>query len=121
MWVSLRSFSELGKIAPVHAVRGNVDTDPWAESLPETEVVEVGEALIYVLHNRNQLDLKPAAAGFGAVISGHSHQPAREIVDGVLYFNPGSAGPKRFRLPLSVGQLLVRGKEIKSKHIMLEV
>jgi hypothetical protein len=112
---------ELQEIAPVHAVRGNIDTEPWASSLPETEVVDVAETSIYVLHDRNRPDLKPAAAGFAVVISGHSHQPARETIDGVLYFNPGSAGPKRFCLPVSLGQLLVHGKEIRSKHITLDV
>ena len=113
-------LSELGKIAPVHAVRGNVDTEPWAESLPETEIVEIGEVMIYVLHDRNRLDLTPAAAGFAAVISGHSHQPAQESVDGVLYLNPGSAGPRRFRLPISIGQLRVLGKRIEAKLITLD-
>jgi len=110
---------ELEKIAPVRAVRGNIDTAPWARELPEFEVVEAGEATIYVLHDRNQLDLKPAASGFSAVISGHSHKPAQETVDGVLYFNPGSAGPRRFWLPISVGQLRVVGKRIEASLITL--
>ena len=109
---------ELAKIAPVHAVRGNIDTAA-ARVLPAFEVVEVGEISIYVLHDRKQLDLKPNAAGFAAVISGHSHQPAQEIVDGVLYFNPGSAGPRRFRLPVTVGRLRVSGKQIEAQIIRL--
>lgn len=109
---------ELTKIAPVHAVRGNIDT-ALARVLPAFEVVEVGEISIYVLHDRKQLDLKPNAAGFAAVISGHSHQPAQEIVDGVLYFNPGSAGPGRFRLPVTVGRLRVSGKQIEAQIIRL--
>jgi uncharacterized protein len=112
---------QLEKLAPTHAVRGNIDTQPWAKALPDFHVVEVGEATIYVLHDRKQLDLKPAAAGFAAVISGHSHKPAQEIVDGVLYFNPGSAGPRRFQLTVSVGQLRVLGKRVKAKLITLEV
>lgn len=79
------------------AVRGNIDVDDWARELPETTVVEVAGLMLYVLHDRNRLDLKPRAAGFAAVISGHSHQPGQEFSDGVLYFNPGSAGPRRFR------------------------
>ena len=109
---------ELTKIAPVHAVRGNIDT-ALARVLPAFEVVEVGEISIYVLHDRKQLDLKPNAAGFAAVISGHSHQPAQEIVDGVLYFNPGSAGPGKFRLPVTVGRLRVSGKQIEAQIIRL--
>jgi uncharacterized protein len=112
-------LTELKKIAPVRAVRGNIDTQPWAKTLPEFEVVEVGAVSIYVLHDRNQLDLKPAAAGFAAVISGHSHKPLQETIDGVLYFNPGSAGPRRFRLPISVGRLWIARKAIKPELITL--
>jgi putative phosphoesterase len=102
---------ELRKIAPVTAIRGNVDTQAWARSFAETEVVELGEIDIYILHDVNALNLNPKAAGFAAVISGHSHQPKREMKDGVLYFNPGSAGPRRFKLPISVGRLeIVDGK-----------
>ena len=114
-------LQQLQSLAPVHAVRGNIDTDAWAMALPAFEVVEVGEASIYVIHDRKQLDLKPAAAGFAAVISGHSHKPAQESLNGVLYFNPGSAGPRRFRLPVSIGQLRVIGKQIQAKLIPLDV
>jgi putative phosphoesterase len=85
-------LDELATIAPVTAIRGNVDKDVWARRLPETEVVEIGGVLIYVLHDLTRLDLKPEAAGFRVVISGHSHVPKQETRDGVLYFNPGSAG-----------------------------
>src|SRR5947207_11909486 len=85
----------LRKIAPVTAIRGNVDRQAWARGFPETEVVELGGLHIYVIHDVNALDLNPKAAGFAAVISGHSHQPKQETKDGVLYFNPGSAGPRR--------------------------
>jgi putative phosphoesterase len=96
----------LEKIAPVTAIRGNVDTQPWARRFAETEVVELEGFHIYVIHDANALDLNPRAAGFAAVISGHSHQPKQEMKDGVLYFNPGSAGPRRFKLPISVGRLV---------------
>ena len=96
---------ELRKIAPVTAIRGNVDTQLWARGFAETEVVELGGLHIYVIHDANALDLNPKAAGFAAVISGHSHQPKQEIKNGVLYFNPGSAGPRRFKLPISVGRM----------------
>src|SRR5207248_3835155 len=89
-------LAQLAKLAPVRAVRGNVDEGAWAEALPMNDVVEAGGAQIYVLHDATQLDLSPRAAGFIAVISGHSHQPRQEVRDGVLYFNPGSAGPRRF-------------------------
>ncbi len=95
----------LEKIAPVTAIRGNVDTQPWARHFAETEVVELEGLHIYVIHDVNALDLNPKAAGFAAVISGHSHQPKQEMKDGVLYFNPGSAGPRRFKLPISVGRI----------------
>jgi hypothetical protein len=102
---------ELRKIAPVTAIRGNVDTQVWARSFAETEVVALGGLDIYILHDANALDLNPKAAGFAAVISGHSHKPKQEMKDGVLYFNPGSAGPRRFKLPISVGKLeIVDGK-----------
>src|SRR5437899_3575907 len=100
-------LEELGKIAPVVAVRGNVDTGPWARALPETAVAEAGAVLIYVLHDVNALDLNPAAAGFRLVVSGHSHKPGKIERDGVLYINPGSAGPRRFQLPVSVARLNV--------------
>jgi putative phosphoesterase len=101
----------LEKIAPVTAIRGNVDTQPWARRFAETEVVELEGLHIYVIHDVNALDLNPKAAGFAVVISGHSHQPKQEMKDGVLYLNPGSAGPRRFKLPVSLGRLvIVEGK-----------
>jgi uncharacterized protein len=102
---------ELEKIAPVTAIRGNVDTEAWARQFAATEVVELGGRYLYVIHDANALDLSPRAAGFAAIISGHSHKPKQEIKDGVLYFNPGSAGPRRFKLAISVGRLeIVDGK-----------
>ncbi len=95
----------LRKIAPVVAVRGNVDTAEWADALPETAVAKAGAALIYVLHDVKALDLNPAAVGFHIVVSGHTHKPVKTEREGVLYINPGSAGPRRFQLPVTVARL----------------
>jgi len=100
-------LEKLTAIAPVTAVRGNVDKEAWARKLPETEALELGGVSVYVLHDVSQLDLKPEAAGFHVVISGHSHVPKCETRNGVLFFNPGSAGPRRFKLPVSVGALTI--------------
>ncbi len=110
---------ELEKIAPVTAIRGNVDTQAWARKFAETEVIELGGVFLYVIHDVNALDLNPKAAGFAAVISGHSHKPKQEVKDGVLYFNPGSAGPSRFKLPISVGQLHILDGDIEGKLLTL--
>jgi uncharacterized protein len=109
----------LGEIAPMTAVRGNVDTQPWAQALPETEIVEIGDVSIYMLHDLGRLDLKPEAAGIGVVVYGHSHQPKIEEKNGVLYFNPGSAGPQRFHLPVSVGRLVIEGGKARGEIITL--
>ena len=98
-------LEKLKTLAPVFAVRGNVDTEAWARALPETEVIETGPATIYVLHDVHALDLDPAAAGFQIVVSGHSHKPGQTEREGVLYINPGSAGPRRFDLPVTVARL----------------
>src|SRR6266436_8653951 len=98
-------LEELRKVAPVVAVRGNVDTAPWTQALPETALVEEGGVRIYMLHDVHALDLNPAAAGFQIVVSGHSHKPARMDSGGVLYINPGSAGPRRFQLPVTIARL----------------
>lgn len=111
----------LERIAPVRAVRGNVDRDAWARALPVTDIVDVGDASLYVLHDVHDLDLDPAVAGFGAVVAGHSHQPRSERVGGVLYFNPGSAGPRRFKLPIAVGKLVVEGARITGTVLPLDV
>ena len=98
-------IDSLEAIAPVVAVRGNVDTESWASALRESEVIEAGAATIFVLHDLHALDLNPAAAGFHIIVSGHSHKPARTNRDGVLYINPGSAGPRRFQLPVTLARL----------------
>lgn len=98
-------LEKLREVAPVVAVRGNVDTEAWAASLPETTVAETSSANIYVLHDVNALDLDPAAAGFQIVLSGHSHKPGRSERKSVLYINPGSAGPRRFHLPITIARL----------------
>jgi hypothetical protein len=116
---SAEILEELRAIAPVTVVRGNIDKGVWARQLPETAVLELSGALIYVLHDLSQLDLKPKAAGFSVVISGHSHVPKQETRDGVLYFNPGSAGPRRFKLPVSIGKLLLEGGSVKSELLHL--
>jgi putative phosphoesterase len=95
----------LRALAPVVAVRGNVDTADWAQALPETAVAQAGGAMIYVLHDLNALDLNPRAAGFQVVVSGHSHKPGSYERESVLYINPGSAGPRRFQLPVTVARL----------------
>ena len=113
-------LDKLSAIAPVTAVRGNVDHGAWAQKIPVTNVLETGEVSIYVLHSLQELDLKPEAAKFAAVVYGHSHVPKREVKNGVLYFNPGSAGPKRFKLPVSVGRLLLEDGKIDANILMLE-
>jgi putative phosphoesterase len=114
-------LDKLAEIAPVTAVRGNVDRAAWARKIPATNVLEVGGISIYVLHSLQELDLKPEAAGFAVVISGHSHLPKQETKSGVLYFNPGSAGPRRFRLPVSVGRLRVESGRISAEVISAEI
>jgi putative phosphoesterase len=112
-------LAALAGIAPVTAIRGNVDREPWARKIPPTNVLEVENISIYILHNLAELDLQPEAAGFAAVISGHSHAPKQEIKNGVMYFNPGSAGPKRFQLPVSVGRLVVERGAVRGEILHL--
>lgn len=108
-------------IAPVVAVRGNNDKGEWAEELPHWEVVEVGAVSVYMLHDLKEIDLSPSGAGFRVVVSGHSHKPSIEERKGVLYVNPGSAGPRRFSLPVSVATLRVVGDEVSARVIELPV
>jgi putative phosphoesterase len=112
-------ISALERIAPVTAIRGNVDAQPWARRFAETEVVELAGVHIYVIHDANALDLNPRAAGFAAVISGHSHQPKQEMKDGVLFLNPGSAGPRRFKLPISAGRLEIVEGRVRAEVLMI--
>jgi putative phosphoesterase len=114
-------LEQLRTIAPTFAVRGNVDTGAWAKSLPMTEAVAVGQLQLYVLHDLATLDLDPRAAGFSAVIFGHSHRPGAEMRDGVLYLNPGSAGPRRFTLPIALAKLRVVGDQLSHEMIGLEI
>ena len=114
-------LDQLAAIAPVTAVRGNVDHGQWVEKIPATNILAVGELSIYVLHSLSELDLKPEAAGFAAVVYGHSHEPTQELRNGVLFFNPGSAGPRRFRLPVSVGRLRVANGEMEAEIVELKV
>ena len=100
-------LTALGRIAPVTAIRGNVDTHGLCALLPETEAIELAGCLIYILHSREDLDLSPRAAGIAAVIYGHSHKPSIEDLQGVLYLNPGSAGPRRFNLPIRCAHLRI--------------
>lgn len=111
--------AKLANIAPVTAIRGNVDTENWARHLPTTNVVELASIFFYVLHDLKSLDLDPVVAGFGAVISGHSHVPKIEWRKNVLYFTPGSAGPRRFKLPISVGRIRVESGKLMPELIPL--
>ena len=111
----------LSALAPVHAVRGNNDRDDWGLTLPLTEVVELGDLCVYLLHDIADLDIDPAAAGMAAVITGHSHKPVAEHRDGVLFLNPGSAGPRRFKLPISVARLGIVAGRLEAEIVELEV
>jgi uncharacterized protein len=112
-------LEQLAAIAPVTAIRGNIDQSAWGRKLPQTEVVELEGMSIFVLHDLAQLDLKPQAAGFQVVISGHSHVPKQETKSGVLYLNPGSAGPRRFKLPVSVARMMISGKKVGAELVLL--
>lgn len=115
-------LSELAKLAPVTAVRGNIDTASWTLSIPETDVLTVGSSThVYVLHDIDALNIDPAAAGFQVVVYGHSHKPTQWRKDGVLYINPGSAGPRRFSLPISMGRLTVDEGNISADLNEIEV
>jgi putative phosphoesterase len=113
-------LDELKRLAPVIAVRGNIDKGSWAQALPLTVAVEAASAQILVIHNLHELDVDPAAAGFQIVISGHSHKPTEAERKGVLYLNPGSAGPRRFRLPLTVARLDLARQPWRTEFIGLE-
>jgi putative phosphoesterase len=112
-------LAELSGLASLCVVRGNIDTEPWAGHLPETERIEAGEISIYVLHDLSQLDIDPAAAGISVIVSGHSHKPVIERRKGIIFINPGSAGPRRFKLPIAVGEVLIDGRSIKPRIVEL--
>jgi uncharacterized protein len=112
-------LTKLKQIAPVFAVRGNIDTSDWAKNLPVTTVVEADAATFYVLHNLKELDLKPEAAGFNFLISGHTHKPEQWERNGILYVNPGSAGPRRFRLPVTLAVVDLRKRPWQAEFVEL--
>ena len=113
-------LEELESIAPLTAVRGNNDRGSWAQSLRETELVKLGDAFIYVIHDLALLDIDPHAAGVHAVVFGHSHKPSLEKREGVLFVNPGSAGTRRFRLPIAVGELTIRQSSVSARIVELQ-
>lgn len=114
-------IDRLGEVAPVHVVCGNIDQGSWAAALPMTELVTLGEHRLFVLHDISQLDVDPAAAGFAAVVFGHSHRPSIETRNGVLFLNPGSAGPRRFKLPITVARVKTSGRHIRADIVDLGV
>lgn len=114
-------LAELARIAPVTAVRGNNDRGAWAAAIPETATLDVGGARLYVLHDRHELAIDPRAAGVAVVIAGHSHRPALEERDGVLFVNPGSAGPRRFTLPVATARLRVERGAVSGEIVLLDV
>ena len=112
-------LAALGAIAPVIAVRGTNDRGAWATGLRETELFQVQDVFVYALHDLAGLDIEPAAAGVRVVVSGHSHKPLVRHDDGVVYVNPGSAGPRRFKLPISAGELTIRGSSATARTVTL--
>jgi len=114
-------LTALKSIAPVIAIRGNNDRAPWAKNLPDFLKLRVNGVGIYMIHNVNELELDPAAEGYRAVISGHSHKPSLTNVDGVMFLNPGSAGPRRFKLPVVVARLDIQKQKLRATIIELKV
>ena len=114
-------LKKLSALAPTIAVRGNNDRGPWAEGIAETECRQIGEILIYIVHDIADLEVDPKAAGVHVVVSGHSHAPSITTRDGVLYVNPGSAGPRRFKLPVSIAEIVLRGNAVSGRIIELSV
>ncbi|MES2317860.1 MAG: metallophosphoesterase family protein [Pseudomonadota bacterium] len=114
-------LAQLAAIAPLTVVRGNNDNAPWAQGIADTARLDLDEVSIYVLHNLATLDLDPFAAGIQVIISGHSHCPTKQFRSGILYLNPGSAGPRRFKLPVSVAEILVDGASVTARIIELEL
>jgi len=114
-------LDRLRELAPTFAVRGNIDTQAWARELPARGAVRAGGLSFWVLHNISELDLDPAAAGMAAVIYGHSHRPSIRSEDRILYLNPGSAGPRRFKLPVTIGRITVTGTSAQAEILALDV
>lgn len=116
-------LTELGRIAPLSVVRGNNDQEAWADNIPETLTLTLrfADTTLYVLHDLKQLNIDPRALGIDVVIAGHSHKPLQETRDGVLYLNPGSAGPRRFKLPIGVGILHIEDGRVQAELITLQV
>jgi uncharacterized protein len=114
-------LKELSALAPVTAVRGNNDKGSWAKGIAETQVLEIEDVSIYVLHSIAELKLDPAIAGYQVVVSGHSHRPSVERRDGVLYVNPGSSGPRRFRLPIAAAELSIEGKSVNARLVEFDL
>jgi len=112
-------LEDLAAMAPLIAVRGNNDSAPWAARLRQTELMRVGNIFVYVIHDLGQLDIDPRAAGVRVVVSGHSHKPSVEERDGILYVNPGSCGPRRFKLPISIGEIVVSGSAVNARIVNL--
>jgi uncharacterized protein len=110
-------LEQLSAMAPLIAVKGNNDRQAWAARLPETEMIRVGGVFIYVIHDISQLDIEPHAAGVQVIVSGHSHKPLIAQRGGILYVNPGSCGPRRFKLPISVGEMLVDGTKVRARTL----
>ena len=111
-------LEELALLAPVTAVRGNNDKGIWAEMLPVNDFLKVGEVFIYVLHDLAELAIEPAAEGVQIVVTGHSHKPLVYEREGVLYVNPGSAGPRRFKLPIAVAEIIVSGSSVSTRIVL---
>ena len=114
-------LEELAVLAPLIVVRGNNDRESWAETLPETEMMRVGGVFVYVIHDLSQLDVEPEVIGAQVIVSGHSHRPQLKEQGGILYINPGSCGPRRFKLPISVGELWVQGSRVRGNTVELAV
>ncbi|HEX3396483.1 MAG TPA: metallophosphoesterase [Steroidobacteraceae bacterium] len=113
-------LDQLSAMAPLIAVKGNNDRQSWAAHLPETEMIRVGGVFFYVIHDVSKLDIEPHAAGVHVIVSGHSHKPLIQQRDRILYFNPGSCGPRRFKLPISVGEIMVAGTKVRARILEFE-
>jgi putative phosphoesterase len=118
---SAEVLTRLSTIAPITAVRGNNDTGAWAEAIPKTEFFEFSGIHVYAIHDLSRLDIGPSTAGIQVVVSGHSHKPLIEKRGGILFVNPGSAGPRRFKLPISVAEILVEGGVISSRIVEIDI